>query len=182
MTINLELRGFSPLERAGVQWLLRDEEGIFVEWEGRHPSPLASACPSDGTVSEEKRIVLQAVTEAEGELEPGQQASENESAGGKVALAVRPASLDASSLLRLLRPHLKRMRDEGPSDSTRDQLSAREKQVLSLIAQGLSNKEVADRLCISTNTAITHRRNLVAKLGIRSAAGLSLYAYMHGLR
>lgn len=60
-------------------------------------------------------------------------------------------------------------------------LSLREIEVLKLVASGLINKEIADRLCISVNTVITHRKNISAKLGIKSASGLSLYAMMHGL-
>ncbi len=71
--------------------------------------------------------------------------------------------------------------DATQEESARSPLTTREKEVLSLLASGLSNKEVADRLCISLHTAITHRRNLTAKLGIRSLAGLSLYALMNGL-
>lgn len=64
---------------------------------------------------------------------------------------------------------------------TTDALSSREKEVLKLVAQGNINKEIADRLCISINTVITHRKNIASKLGIKSASGLSLYAMMHGL-
>lgn len=61
------------------------------------------------------------------------------------------------------------------------ELSVREKEVLRLIAAGKLNKEIADTLCISVNTVITHRKNLSSKLGIKSASGLSLYALMNGL-
>lgn len=61
------------------------------------------------------------------------------------------------------------------------ELSQREKEVLKLIASGRINKEIADELCISVNTVITHRKNISAKLGIKSASGLSLYALMNGL-
>ena len=61
------------------------------------------------------------------------------------------------------------------------ELSAREKDVLRLIAGGKINKEIADELCISINTVITHRKNISTKLGIKSASGLSLYAMMNGL-
>lgn len=61
------------------------------------------------------------------------------------------------------------------------ELSSREKEVLGLVAAGLTNKEIADRLCISVNTAITHRKNISSKLGIKSASGLSLYALMNGI-
>ena len=59
-------------------------------------------------------------------------------------------------------------------------LSKREQEVLSLVAQGLMNKEIADRLHISLTTVISHRKNLVGKLGIHSLAGLTVYAYTHG--
>ncbi|MDE7382086.1 MAG: LuxR C-terminal-related transcriptional regulator [Muribaculaceae bacterium] len=60
-------------------------------------------------------------------------------------------------------------------------LSVREKEVLKEVAGGLTNKEIAEKLNISVNTVITHRKNLSGKLGIRSASGLSLYALMNGL-
>lgn len=61
------------------------------------------------------------------------------------------------------------------------ELSAREIEVLRLIAKGKINKEIADELCISINTVITHRKNLSSKLGVKSASGLSLYAMMNGI-
>lgn len=60
-------------------------------------------------------------------------------------------------------------------------LSARETEVLVCLARGLTAKEVADKLCISVNTVVTHRKNISAKLGIRSLSGLTLYAMMNGL-
>lgn len=70
-------------------------------------------------------------------------------------------------------------RDERAQDQR--MLSVREKEVLREIASGKTNKEIAEALCISVNTAITHRKNLSAKLGIKSASGLSLYALMNGI-
>lgn len=63
----------------------------------------------------------------------------------------------------------------------RGELSIREIEVLRLIASGKLNKEIADKLCISVNTVITHRKNISTKLGIKSASGLSLYAMMNGI-
>ena len=60
-------------------------------------------------------------------------------------------------------------------------LSDREKDVIIGVVQGLLNKEIADRLCISTNTVITHRRNIARKLQIHSPAGLTIYAIVNGL-
>ena len=60
-------------------------------------------------------------------------------------------------------------------------LSDREKDVIIGVVQGLLNKEIADRLCISVNTVITHRRNIAKKLQIHSPAGLTIYAIVNGL-
>lgn len=49
------------------------------------------------------------------------------------------------------------------------------------IVKGMSNKQIADTLCISTHTVITHRRNIVAKLQIHSPAGLTIYAIVNKL-
>ncbi len=59
-------------------------------------------------------------------------------------------------------------------------LSAREIEVLTLIVQGLTNKEIADRLCISTTTVISHRKNIMEKLHMRSVSALTIYAVMNG--
>ena len=62
-----------------------------------------------------------------------------------------------------------------------DALSDREKDVIIALVQGMSNKEIADHLCISINTVITHRRNIARKLQIHSPAGLTIYAIVNGL-
>lgn len=61
------------------------------------------------------------------------------------------------------------------------ELSARECEVLTALANGLQNKEIADALNISTHTVISHRKNIVAKTGIKSVAGLTVYALMNNL-
>lgn len=61
------------------------------------------------------------------------------------------------------------------------ELSAREKEVLRLLVDGKINKEIADELCISINTVITHRKNITSKTGIKSVSGLSIYALMNGI-
>ena len=53
--------------------------------------------------------------------------------------------------------------------------------VLQLVVEGLINKEIADRLNISINSVHTHRKNISAKLGIKSVSGLSVYAIMNGI-
>ncbi len=61
------------------------------------------------------------------------------------------------------------------------ELSKRECEVLSLIAEGYSNVEIAERLFISERTVGTHRERIMKKLDIHSAAGLTKYAIAHGL-
>jgi DNA-binding CsgD family transcriptional regulator len=60
-----------------------------------------------------------------------------------------------------------------------DDISQREKEVLRLVALGMTNKEIADKLFISTHTVMTHRKNITAKLGIRTIAGLTVYAVIN---
>lgn len=62
-----------------------------------------------------------------------------------------------------------------------EKLSDREKDVIIALVQGMSNKEIADHLCISINTVITHRRNIARKLQIHSVAGLTIYAIVNNL-
>lgn len=61
------------------------------------------------------------------------------------------------------------------------QLSYREIDVLKAVAKGYANKEIADSLHISTYTVITHRKNITDKLGIKTIAGLTVYAIMNNL-
>lgn len=65
--------------------------------------------------------------------------------------------------------------------TSESQISSREREVLRELAGGKTNKEIAETLCISINTVITHRKNISSKLGIHSVSGLSLYAVMNGI-
>lgn len=68
-----------------------------------------------------------------------------------------------------------------PSSENQDnELSSREVDVLKCVALGMSNKEIADKLFISIHTVITHRKNINAKLDIKSTSGLTIYAIMEG--
>ncbi|MDD5209119.1 MAG: response regulator transcription factor [Elusimicrobiales bacterium] len=60
-------------------------------------------------------------------------------------------------------------------------LTTREKEVLTLLAEGLANKQVARKLGISVRTAETHREHLSHKLNIMTIAGLTKYAIQHGM-
>ena len=59
-------------------------------------------------------------------------------------------------------------------------LTDREIEVMALIVQGYINKEIADRLNIGLSTVVTHRKNIMDKLGMKSVSALTIYAVMHG--
>ena len=61
------------------------------------------------------------------------------------------------------------------------ELSERERDVLVLVAKGLANKEIADKLNISIHTVMSHRKNIAHKTGIKSVAGLTVYALLNNM-
>ena len=61
------------------------------------------------------------------------------------------------------------------------EISSREAEVLALVAKGFINKEIADKLCISLPTVVSHRKNICDKLHIRSVSALTIYAVTHGI-
>lgn len=61
------------------------------------------------------------------------------------------------------------------------ELSKRETAVLVLVAKGLTNKEIADQLNVSPHTVMSHRKNIMHKTGIKSVAGLTVYAMLNNL-
>ena len=65
--------------------------------------------------------------------------------------------------------------------STQDGLSQREKEIITCVVKGMSNKEIADHLFISIHTVITHRRNIARKLEIHSPTLLTVYAIVNKL-
>ena len=75
----------------------------------------------------------------------------------------------------LLEDYMRHMQQRGLEDSY-DLLTAREKEILQLLAEGKSNKEVATILDLSTNTVETHRTRIMQKLDLHSAAEIVLYA------
>jgi len=70
---------------------------------------------------------------------------------------------------------------QNPQTTENIELSDREKDILIALAQGLTNKEIADKLHISTHTVISHRKNIVRKTGIKTVSGLTLYALFNNL-
>ena len=86
---------------------------------------------------------------------------------------------DGQALARKLRAALDKDAANQYSDS--HDLSERERDVLILVAKGMANKEIADRLNISIHTVMSHRKNITHKTGIKSVAGLTVYALLNNL-
>ena len=83
------------------------------------------------------------------------------------------------AIVRKLRESLS-SREESPESEGYD-LSAREKDILVCVAKGMLNKEIADHYNISIHTVITHRKNITRKTGIKTVAGLTVYALLNNL-
>lgn len=92
-------------------------------------------------------------------------------------ILVNDSEYDILSLFNRIYPQKIVDKESGLSN----ELSARERDVLKLVALGLSNKEIADRLFISIHTVITHRKNITEKLSIKSISGLTVYAIINGI-
>lgn len=76
---------------------------------------------------------------------------------------------------------LRQCTDSPGAQGAEGELSSREREVLAIIANGLSNKEAAQRLGLSVRTVETHRENIMRKLDIHNLAGLTKYALAHDL-
>lgn len=70
---------------------------------------------------------------------------------------------------------------ENQNSVQHSELSEREKTILMLVARGMTNKEIAEKLFLSTHTVITHRKNITNKLGIKSISGLTVYAILNDI-
>ena len=94
-----------------------------------------------------------------------------------------PAGLALEQKMKELREqHSDEAEDESEaSESAGKESDLIEKEIIGLVAKGLSNKEIADRLFLSVHTVTTHRRNIASKLQIHSAAGLTIYAILHNI-
>ena len=82
-------------------------------------------------------------------------------------------------IIRKLRSSLSSHEESPKSDSL--ELSSREKEILICVAKGMLNKEIADLYNISIYTVISHRKNITRKTGIKTVAGLTVYALLNNL-
>ncbi|MGP1621738.1 MAG: response regulator transcription factor [Candidatus Cryptobacteroides sp.] len=86
---------------------------------------------------------------------------------------------DPIVIMRKMNLAIENGRETPKTDS--DDLSSREKEILISVAKGLLNKEIAELYNISIYTVITHRKNITKKTGIKTVAGLTVYALLNNL-
>jgi DNA-binding NarL/FixJ family response regulator len=86
----------------------------------------------------------------------------------------------AAELLARVRRHLSRA-PHSPNGGAGSRLTPREQEILELLAAGLDQRAIAERLVISPKTVATHIQRILGKLGVRSRAQAVAYAHRHGL-
>lgn len=84
-----------------------------------------------------------------------------------------------NSILKKLNTLIGNRESNKVSSELPEEISKREADILKNIALGYSNKEIADKLFISTHTVVTHRKNITRKLGIKTVPGLTIYAILN---
>ena len=80
-----------------------------------------------------------------------------------------------------MRPDKADMRSNSTDPGPLETLSQREREILKLVADGKTSREIAERLSISPKTVDTYRSRLMSKIGVKNLAGLVKFAIRHGL-
>ncbi|MCD8270774.1 MAG: response regulator transcription factor [Parabacteroides sp.] len=88
---------------------------------------------------------------------------------------------DNADELKLKLERLHTPAEEEGENNKQQTLSAREKEIVVCVVKGMTNREIADHLFLSTHTVITHRRNIARKLQVHSASALTVYAIVNKL-
>ena len=86
---------------------------------------------------------------------------------------------EPTGVIRKVRTALENRTEAAPEE--KEELSTREKEILICVAKGMLNKEIADLYNLSIYTVITHRKNITRKTGIKTVAGLTVYALLNNL-
>lgn len=98
-----------------------------------------------------------------------------------VSAATGRSLLDEKAMRALLSRSADRSGESGSATGTPDGLTDRETEVVALIAEGLSNQQIARRLVVGVSTVKTHINHILAKTGCRDRAAVVSYAYRHRL-
>lgn len=86
-----------------------------------------------------------------------------------------------STILKKINHLIEKKQSTLKKQKKQEEISSREASIVKYIALGYTNKEIADKLFISTHTVITHRKNITRKLGIKTAPGLTIYAIINNI-
>jgi DNA-binding NarL/FixJ family response regulator len=89
--------------------------------------------------------------------------------------------IDPAEMMRLLRYATRQHTEVNQTRAIAEALTPREREVLDALAEGLSDKEIAEKLFVSTETVRTHMVNILAKLGVNSRLQALVFAVRHGL-
>ena len=87
--------------------------------------------------------------------------------------------LDRSISTKVIKDHIRTMSNQNEGDS--EKLTSREREVLQMVVEGKSSKEIAFKLSIEEHTIVKHRQNIMNKLDIRGIPGLTKYAIRRGI-
>ena len=208
MALRVMLVERSALVRIGLRRLLDDEPDIAVVAEASHPQEALKVLPRGGVdlvvvsasvVREAIRTSALAAMRMVGDVKViclSHWASDRDVEGALAAgasgcvdvLDATDADLKTAICLvgrgeRYLSPGLSRGPTTGESgwEADYERLTAREKEVLVLIARSKSNREIAHELSLSANTIAVHRNHIMKKIGVRKATALALFAAERGL-
>lgn len=90
-------------------------------------------------------------------------------------------SLSIFDSVENIKEKLSNLIQNNKDEVNKQELSAREKEIIICVVKGMTNKQIAESLCLSAHTVIAHRRNIANKLQIHSSAGLTIYAIVNKL-
>ena len=90
-------------------------------------------------------------------------------------IALQHSLADAS----VLKTFESMVQTSSEKEERQEPLTEREKEIIIGVVKGMTNKQIAEKLCLSAHTVITHRRNIAGKLQIHSPAGLTIYAIVN---
>lgn len=175
----------SPVIAAGIAAVIRSQAGM------QGATVIEATAATAGRIVAERRVDI--VIGDQWALAPDTVASLRATAEGSLAVVAVMMSMTPDHLIAIydttvsifdspakIAAALAKCSPDTDEES-RKELSPREKDVIIGVVKGLSNKEIADRLNVSTHTVMTHRRNIAAKLQIHSPAGLTIYAIVSHL-
>jgi DNA-binding NarL/FixJ family response regulator len=167
MRYRFQIREAGSPEKLGSP-AIRDEGCLFVV-----SSSFLSVCPNSILADLKSKIKPAALLLIRDQEYPAD-------SGLTVAETIQMTDSDRT-ILRKLERVISLVRKQHADDTLNEELSDREKDILRLVALGMTNREIGEKLFISAHTVITHRKNITAKLGIKTIAGLTMYALINQL-